>query len=106
MNELYHNIVFKDEDGDTWTLQDKFKRNINFYSQEAVDQAIKEYFQDPKIVEASVIKIEKTLINTVKNIDQEFETTKNRISDVFMSVDLIKRAKLLEFFKENFNESL
>lgn len=98
MNETYYNIIFKAEDGDKWTLQDKFNRNINFFSQEEVDQAIKEYFQDPKVVEASIFKIEKTIINTVKNIDQEFETAKDRISDIFMSVDSIKRVKLLQFF--------
>jgi hypothetical protein len=106
MNEIYYKLVLRASDGDVWTLQDKFDRPINFSSEEAVKQAIKEYFQDPKVVEASIFKIEKTMINTVKNIDEEFETAKDRISDVFMSVDLEKRAKLLEFFKDNFNESL
>jgi len=71
MNETYYNIVFRGERGDIWTYQDKFGRDINLYSQERVDEIIKEHFQDPKIIEASVFKIKKTIINSIKNLNQE-----------------------------------
>lgn len=101
MNETYYNLVFRAEDGDIWTHQDKFNRPVNFYTKEKINEVIEEFFQDPQVVEASIFRIDKTLVDTVKNIDDEFETAKDRISDVFMSVDLNKRARLLEFFNEN-----
>ena len=66
MNEFYYNIVFKSDNGDRWTYQDKYSRDVAFYFLEEAKEKIKEFFKDPHVVEATIYAIAEEPIYSIK----------------------------------------
>jgi hypothetical protein len=91
-------IKFTHKDGTNWIHQDEYGRDINFITEDAIAEVIKEFFKDKKVRYADVIKIEKTTVKIIENIDSELETAKNRISDVLALLNYESRKELLEYF--------
>jgi adenylate kinase len=75
-------IKFTHKDGTNWIHQDDYARDLNFITKDAIAEVIKANFRDKAIRYADIIKIEKTTIEIIENIDTELETAKSRISDV------------------------
>jgi hypothetical protein len=89
-------IKFTHKDGTNWIHQDEYGRDINFITKDAIVEVIKEFFKDKKVRYADVIKIEKTTVEIIENIDSELETAKNRISDVLALLCLLRHRSLLQ----------
>lgn len=87
MNNPHYTIQFESKNG-TWTHKDDYCRDVKFDTMQEAEQVINDIFKDPKVIDASIIKWENTVVFHKGNYDNAaYNNAEIKIFDALMCLE-------------------